>query len=258
MVGRETINPKKVKFVEDLAIMINDNPVVGLFDAYKMPSSALQKIKYELYGKATIKSIKKSLLIRALEKSNKKELMNKIPEQPGIMITEMNPFKLYKIIDRSKTNMNAKPGDIAPTDLEVKAGPTDLMPGPAITTLSKAGLQAKVEGGKIAIIRDKIVCKAGTVITVDLASVLGMLKISPILVGLNVTSIYENGIIYHKDVLSIDDVQLTADIINAYRNSINLAVEMNYITKETVEIMLGRAVRGAIGLENEISKKGGN
>ncbi|MBU3896998.1 MAG: 50S ribosomal protein L10 [Nanoarchaeota archaeon] len=257
MVGRDSIRPEKIKFVEDLAIMITKNPVVGLYDAHKMPSSALQKIKYELYGKAIIRSVKKSLLLRALEKSNKKELIDKIPEQPGIMITEMNPFKLYKIIDRSKSNMNAKPGDIAPEDIEIKSGPTDLMPGPAITTLSKAGLQPKVEGGKIAILRDKVVCKAGSVITLDLASVLGMLKISPIPVGLNVTSVYEDGIIYGKDVLSIDDVKLTADLINAYWNSINLAVEIGFVTKETVEIMIGRAVRGAMSLES-LTNKGGN
>ncbi|MDD5417167.1 MAG: 50S ribosomal protein L10, partial [Candidatus Aenigmarchaeota archaeon] len=179
------------------------------------------------------------------------------PSQPGIMITEMNPFKLYKVIDRNKTNMAAKPGDVAPIDIEVKAGPTDLMPGPAITTLAKAGLQSKVEGGKIAILKDKVVCKAGAVITVDLASVLGMLKVAPMPVGLNITSVYENGIIYGKDVLSIDDVKLTADIINAYRNSINLAVEIGFITKETVEIMIGRAVRGAMSLES-LTNKGGN
>jgi len=257
MVGRTSVRPEKEQFVKDLASMIDKNPVVGLFDAFKMPSSALQKIKYELYGKAMVKSIKKSLLIRAIEKSNKKELLEKMPSQPGIMITEMNPFKLYKVIDRNKTNMAAKPGDVAPIDIEVKAGPTDLMPGPAITTLSKAGLQSKVEGGKIAILKDKVVCKAGTVVTVDLASVLGMLKIAPMPVGLNVTSVYENGIIYGKDVLSIDDVKLTADIVNAYRNSINLAVEIGFITKETVEIMIGRAVRGAKSLES-LTNKGGN
>lgn len=257
MVGRETVNQKKVEFVKTLSSHINENHIIGIFDVNKLPAVALQKIKHELYGKAELKSVKKSLLVRAVENSDKSELKDYITGQPGIIFTDTNPFKLYKIIQKSKTSMTAKPGDIAPNDIEVKAGPTEIMPGPAISALSKVGLQAKVEGGKLAIQRDKIVAKAGEIINIDLASVLGMLKIEPIEVGLNINAVIENGIIYTKDVLSIDEKKVLQDMLSGYHHAINLSIESGFITKEAIPIMISKAFAEArtLALEAGIVSK---
>jgi len=257
MVGRESVNPRKEQMVKDLANQISEKNIIGIYDVHKMPAAALQKIKHELHGKAEAKSIKKRLLIRAIEKSNKTELKNHITGQPGILFTDVNPFKLYKIIQKSKTSMTAKPGDIAPTEIEVKAGPTEIMPGPAISALSKVGLMAKVEGGKLAIQKDKVVAKAGQVITIDLASVLGMLKIEPIEVGLNINAIIENGVIYTKDVLSIDEKKVLEDMLAGYHHALNLSIESGFITKEAVPVMITKAFAEArtLALEAGIFSK---
>ncbi len=251
MVGRETVRPEKIEFVENLAKRINENPIIGIFDLTKMPAAALQKIKYELYGQADVRSIKKSLLTRAIEKSDKKQLNEHVKGQPGIIITDMDPFKLYKVIQKSKSNIRAKPGDVAPEDIEIKAGPTELMPGPAITTLSKVGIQSKVEGGKIAIIRDKVVAKAGQEITSDMASVLGMLKIEPIEVGLDINAVFEGGTIYTSDILAIDEQQILSDMVSGYHHAINLSIETGFITKEAVPIMISKAFNEARSLALE-------
>jgi len=251
MVGRESVNPVKVEFVKELSNQINENPIIGIFDVTNMPAAALQKIKYELHGKAEMRSVKKSLLVRAVENSNKKELKDVIVGQPGIIITSMDPFKLYKIINKSKTNVAAKPGNVAPNDIEVKAGPTELMPGPAISTLSKVGIQSKVEGGKIAVMRDKLVAKAGQEISADLASVLSMLKIEPIEVGLDLKAVYEDGTIYTKDVLAIDEQQVLNDMISGYHHAVNLSIESGFIIKEAVPIMISKAFNEARALALE-------
>lgn len=250
MVGRTEVRKDKLELVKSLSHDINSKPIIGIFDVTSMPAAALQKIKYELYGKADLRSIKKSILIKSIETSDKKILKDHIAGQPGIIITEMNPFKLYSIIQKSKSNISAKAGDVAPNDIEVKAGPTDIMPGPAITTLSKAGLQSKVEGGKIAILKDKVVCKAGQTISSDLVSVLSMLKIEPIEVGLNIMAVYEDGIVYTKDVLSIDEKQVLNDMISAYHHAINLSIESGFLTKEAVPVMIGKAFREAEALKS--------
>ena len=106
MVGRTSVRPEKEAFVKSLVGEINKTPIVGIFDVHKLPASALQKIKYQLYGNADIRSIKKSILARSFENSNKKELAKYVTGQPGLILTTMNPFKLYSVIVKSKSVNN--------------------------------------------------------------------------------------------------------------------------------------------------------
>ena len=251
MVGRESVSQLKIEETQGLTKNINEKNIIAIFDVTNMPAAALQKIKYELYENADIKLIKKSMLIRAVNESNKKNLLEYVVGQPGIIFTTMDPFKLYKIIQKSKSNVAAKPGDIAPQDIEAKEGPTDLMPGPAISTLSKVGIQSKVDAGKIAIIRDKIVAKEGDEISADLASVLSMLKIKPIEVGLDLKAVYEDGVIYTADILSVDEEQVLNDMISGYHHALNLSLESGFITSDSVPVMIVKAFNEAKNLALE-------
>ncbi len=251
MVGRDAVSQSKLEQTQGLTKSVNEKKIIAIFDVTGMPAAALQKIKYDIYDTARIQLVKKSMLLRAVGDSEKKELKKHIVGQPGIIFTTMNPFKLYKIVQKSKSNVSAKAGDIAPNDIEVKEGPTELMPGPAISTLSKVGIQSKVDGGKIAIIRDKIVAKEGDEISADLAGVLSMLKIEPIEVGLDLKAIYEDGVIYTIDILDIDETQILNDMVSGYHHAINLSLESGFITSDAVPIMITKAFNEARGLALE-------
>jgi len=252
-------NPKKIKQAEELAELIKGYPIVGILNLYKMPSRALQAIRKELGDDALIRVSKKSVLINALEKlEDKKELIGKLEGQPGLLLTKMNPFKLYMFLQKKKSPGPAKPGDIAPKDIEVKAGPTDLMPGPAISTLSGAGIPAKVEGGKIAIIRDKIVVKAGEEVSQQISGIFQMLKIMPMEIGLDLPYVWEGGLIYSKDVLAIDEEEMFSRFTQAVHNAYNLSINSGYPTKETVSMMISKAFMEAksLALDAAILDKG--
>lgn len=133
----------------------------------------------------------------------------------------------------------------------MKAGPTDLLPGPAISTLTKVGIPAKVEAGKIAIIRDKIVCKAGEKVSMELASALQLLKMEPMEIGLNVVVFDEKGVVYKKEQLFIDEEKLRNDIQLAIQNAFNLSINADYPTKETIGFMLSKAYWNAKELSIE-------
>ena len=241
MKGRKEPRKEKIEAVEKLSEMIKSYPVIGILSLYKTPASALQKIKKELKGKAVIKVSKKSTVLLALEKAGKANLKEFITDYPALMLASLDPFRLYLFLQKKKTPASAKPGDIPANDIEVKAGPTDLPPGPAISTLTKAGLPAKVEAGKIAIMRDKVVCKAGEKVSLELASALQLLKLEPMEIGLNVVVFDENGTIYKKEQLFIDETKLLNDIQLAIRNAFNLSVNSGYPTKETIGFMLAKA-----------------
>lgn len=245
------VKEEKIKKVEELSNLLNKYRVIGILNMYKTPASALQRIRSILRDKAIIKIFKKSTMLFALEKIGKKDLKKYVKDYPALIITDMDPFRLYLFLQRNKTPISAKPGDIVEKDIEVKAGPTDLMPGPAISTLSKIKIPAKVEGGKISIIRDKVVCKAGDKITEDIAAVLQLLKIKPMEITLNVVAVSENGTIYEGEQLYIDEKKLFEDLLKAVQYGFNLSMESGWITEQNISLLIIKAFLNAkqLGIE---------
>ncbi|MBU5678279.1 MAG: 50S ribosomal protein L10 [Candidatus Aenigmatarchaeota archaeon] len=233
---------EKIKLVNEIKGIAKNYKVVGITNLYKLPTSSFQQIRKILKGNAIIKVAPKAVIEKVLEsKEDWKDMKEKIEGYPALIFSNMDPFKLYKLIEKNKTPAPAKAGDIAPKDIEVKAGKTDLAPGPAITALQKLKIKTKVEGGKISILSDQIICKKGDVITEDIASVLNMLKIMPMEVGLNVVAICENGIVYDKEILHIDEEETIKRIRNAVKEMINISINTWYPTKETIEFLLIKA-----------------
>jgi len=256
MKGRKEPRKEKIEAVENLAGLIRNYPIIGILSLYKTPASALQKIKKELKGKAVIKVAKKSTLLLALEKAGKSNLKEFVTDYPAIILANINSFKLYLFLQKKKTPATAKPGDIAAKDIEVKAGPTDLPPGPAISTLTKVKIPAKVEAGKIAIMKDAVVCKAGEKVSLGLASALQLLKIEPMEIGLNIVVMEEAGVVYKKEQLFIDEEKLLNDIRLAIQNAFNLSINSEYPTKETIGFMLSKAYWNAKQLVTEAKIEG--
>ncbi len=256
--GRKEVRPEKIKAVEGLAKLINSYSVVGILNLYKIPASVLQTTKTILRGKAVIKVTKKSITLRALEKAGKENLKEFVKDYPALILTNDDSFKIYNFLQRKKVPASAKPGDIPEKDIEIRAGPTDLMPGPAISTLSKVKIPAKVEGGKIAIIRNKIVCKAGEEISLDLASALQLLKLKPMEIRLNVVVLEEKGIVYKGEQLFIDEVKVFNDFQLAIHNAFNLSINSGYPTKGTISFIITKAFLNAkqLGLEAGIIEPG--
>jgi large subunit ribosomal protein L10 len=254
--GRQTIRPEKLQTVEDLAKLINSYSVVGIIDFYKTPAATLHKIKTMLRGKIVIKTTKNSLLIRALEKAGKQALKEYVKGYPGLILTNMSPFKLYNFLQKNKIPASAKTGDIPKNNVEVKAGPTDLMPGPAISTLTKVKIPAKVESGKIAVMKDFVVSKAGQPITMDVAAALQLLKLKPMENGLNIAVLEENNVVYKGEQLLVDETKVLNDIQRAIQNAFNLSINSNYPTKETIGFMIGKAYMSAKQLSVETKMEG--
>jgi large subunit ribosomal protein L10 len=246
------VKEEKIKAVDELANLLNKYSVIGILNLCKTPASALQKIKMNLKDKALIKVAKKTIILFALEKTKKETLKEFLVGYPALILSNEDPFKLYLMIQRQRVPSSAKPGDIPKEDIEVKAGPTDLMPGPAISTLTKVKIPAKVEAGKIAVMRDKVVCKAGEKVSLDLASALQLLKLEPMEVRLNVVVFEEKGIVYKAEQLFVDEEKLLNDIQLAIQNAFNLSINSGYPTKQSIEFMIAKAYWNAKQLESEI------
>ena len=248
---------QKSKEVEEMKKLFEKYSAIGIINLQKIPTITLQNVKKKARGQAVIKVTKKTVLTRAIQASKEKkknfdEFEKLIPQQPAIFFTDEDPFKFYAMVDKLKTPAAAKDGDIAPEEISVSAGPTNLLAGPAISELTKVGIPAGVEEGKIAVKKDVVVAKKGAVINKALANALKKLGIEPMKIGLNVVAIYQNGMLYGKEVLSLVGEGYLSKIRDAYTQALNLSVSIGYPTKANISYLLAKAKLAADALASKI------
>ncbi|MFH0832129.1 MAG: 50S ribosomal protein L10 [Candidatus Aenigmatarchaeota archaeon] len=247
------LKDEKPQEVEKLKKLIEEHSAVGILNMHKLPSKQLHKIKDGLRGKAVIRMSRKNLIKMALDSSGKdvKKLIENIKEEPALILSNENPFKLFKVLKDSRVKTKAKIGDIAVNDIIIPKGTTEIPPGPAISTLQKVGLKTSVQQGKIFVMSDKVATKAGEVINADVVNVLNLLKIEPMEVGLNMISVWESGFVYDKKILDIDVEDYKNRITQAVQGMINLSLNANYLVSETAELAIRKAFMEAKSLAIE-------
>ncbi|UCE81334.1 MAG: 50S ribosomal protein L10 [Methanobacteriota archaeon] len=243
----------KKEAVAKLATHISDSNVVGIINIRGIPAPAFQTMRADLRNHVNITMLKNSLMKLALQEANKKrkgivDLVGAIDDQCAIVTSDLNPFRLFKQLDGTKTKMPAKGGEISPDDIEIKAGDTPFKPGPVVGELQKAGLPAAIEQGKVVIKRDKLLVKKGDEIPREVALVLSKLEIFPITVGLDLRAAFEDGSVYAKDVLEVDDLAYLAKIQTAAAGALSLSVFAGYPTTASIGPLLMKAHSNAFNL----------
>ena len=253
----------KKEIVSKLVDLITEYPIIGIVNMENLPAPQLQTMRAQLRGKFFITMTKRRLIKLAIDqtKSNKKgieQLESHLGGEPALIFTKENPFKLSRTLQRSKSPAPAKAGQTAPRDITVNKGATSFAPGPIIGELALAGIKSGVEGGKVAIKEDTVVVKAGEKIKPKVAEILLRLGVQPMEVGLDLVAVYENGLIYTRDILSVDEKEYMARLSNASRWAFNLANFISYPTKETIRLLIGKAHNDAknLGVTQNIFDKG--
>jgi len=244
---------EKPKIVENLKKLIEDHSVIGVLDMHNLPAKQLQKIRDSLRDTAIIIMSKKSMIKRAISESKKdiKKLEEKLINEPALILSNENPFRLFRTIKSNRSPAPAKAGNTAMNDIVIKKGKTGIPPGPAISSLQKIGLKTSVQEGKISVMSDKVAVKAGETITNDMVNAFNLLKMEPMEIGLNLVAVWESGVIYPKDVLDIDVNAYTNKVILAITCMINLSLNSGYLVPLTAELAIQKAFMEAKSLALE-------
>lgn len=235
---------------------VKTHDVVAVVSIHGIPARQFQNMRAELKDVAKIQVARNTLIHRALEQSGEStlKLFENVEGQTALVFTNLNPFKLFKLIENSKTPAPAKAGEKAPRDIIVEKGPTSFRPGPIVGDLQNAGIPAAIEKGKIVIRETKTVVKTGEPISARLADVLQRLEIYPMEVGLYLRAAYDGDVIYTSEDLKIDEQAFFNQVVSAVSNALNLSINIGYPTSLTVETLLqkGTFEGMTLGLEAEI------
>ncbi len=240
-IERAAISKKKSQ-VETLSAEIKGAKVVALVSLSNLPDRLLQSARKKLRGKAEFHQAKNTVIRRSLDAAGKGGKLTELLTVPSVIITtDMTPYSLFKFFKDNKSKVAAKPAQIAPFDLIVPEGETDLPPGPALSELKGAGINVQIKGGKIVVAKDSVVAKSGAKISANVAKALQKLNILPFEIGLNMVAAYEGGYVYLADVLNIDEHQLNSDIATAFAQGMNLSINASFPTSANIEALLGNA-----------------
>jgi large subunit ribosomal protein L10 len=147
--------------------------------------------------------------------------------------------------------MAARGGDKASIDVVIKAGNTGITPGPILTDFKEAGVSTKIDQGTVWITKDSVAAKKGDTITTKLATLLSKLDVKPVEAGIVLNSALEDKIVYNQDELTVDLEKYRTAFAQAHQEALSLSIEIGYITKENVNIILSRAAQQARSLAVE-------
>lgn len=247
----------KKEELAEIVSLLKESPVIGLANVDAIPSAQMQTMRKGLREDATIKISKNTLLALALKEAGVgrqglEGLTSNIDGSTAIIATKMKPHRLYRRLEASKTKAPLKAGQKALEDITVPKGETPFKPGPIVGELQKAGIPAAIDAGKVVIKQNKVVLKAGEAASQDLATMLTRLEILPMIVGMDLKAVFEEGTIYTRDMLAVDE---TARLQEAHRRALNVAVFVAYPNKVSLPFLLSKAYSGLIGVGGKLKEE---
>ena len=232
----------KAEKVREIKGLIEKYQAVGIASLHKVRASQLQVLRGKLEGSAHLRVVKNALAERAISEIEGKPDLGKLIEHVKgsslFLFTNLNPFKLVLVLERSKVMGFAKAGDVATEDIVIPAGNTGIGPGPFISQLGSAGVRTRIESGSVWVNRDTVVARKGDVISQSLAPVLSKLGMKPIEMGLSLKVFYDDGLVIAEEDLQLNLDEFKDDVSQAYLQAYNLSLNAAYPVAENASMLV--------------------
>lgn len=99
------VKEEKLKQVEETKVILNSYKVIGIIDLHKLPSKQLQEIRKRVRDNGIVKVVKKTILLNAIKGLGSEivELEKFIPQQPGLVLSNLDAFKFYLNLSKLKS-----------------------------------------------------------------------------------------------------------------------------------------------------------
>ncbi len=238
---RQAVQEKTEK-IKEIKNLIQQHKVLGVASLQKIRAAQLQGLRRKLKGNASFLVIKNTIIRRAVAECKDKPGLEGLEEHLTgsniYLFTNLNPFKLVLILQKSRVKATARAGDIASEDVIVPAGNTGLPPGPIISQFGSVDIPTRIESGGVWINRDTLVAKKGEAITARLANVLSKLGVKPVEIGLTLKAAYDEGLIIPEDQLQLNLEEIQRNIGEAQALALNLSLNSAYPMPENIRLLL--------------------
>ena len=244
----------KTDTINEISELIKSNNTTAFCNLHKVRATQLMQLRKSFKDDLKIRVVKNTLAKRGVNDSkvaNSDKLVEAVSEQKAFIFTNMDPFKLFLLLEKGKVDLPARDGDVASGEIIVPAGNTGMQPGPDLSAFKEFNIPTRIDAGSIAVSEDTVVAKEGDVIKGSLAALLSKLNIKPIKAGVAIDIAYMNGLIYPAKDVAIDLDEYRNSLIGSFNNAFNFALKQEYLTKETVPLLLAEAFNNSKNLSIE-------
>jgi large subunit ribosomal protein L10 len=243
---------EKTQEVEEIRNLLQKYRALGVASLEKVRAPQLQELKRKLENNAYFRVVKNTIIRRAVAQCKDKPELEKLEKHLSgsniYLFTNLNPFKLVLLLEKSRVKATARAGDTAVEDVVVSAGNTGLPPGPIISILGAVGIRTRIETGSVWVSRDTLVAKKGDVIDARLVGVLSKLGIKPVEIGLSLKAMYDDGLIMKEEQLRLDLEETRRRFGQTYISALNLSLNAACPLPENIVLLLQKAHHEAYSL----------
>ncbi|MCP8317661.1 MAG: 50S ribosomal protein L10 [archaeon] len=234
---------EKERTIQRISSNTKNYKTIAISKLHKVRTTQLMELRRKFRKDMEIVVIKNKVASIAFKKTglNKVEdFVNELKGQSALIFTNIDPFKLYMLLEKNKVNLPARPGDMATEDIVIPAGNTGIPPGPVLSEFKEAKIPTRIDAGSVWVSKDTIVAKEGDLILPKLASLLSRLGIKPVRAGLSVSAAWHDGFIFHEKDMILDLDEYRRSIQDAYLYAKALAIGASYPTRETLPLIIRR------------------
>jgi large subunit ribosomal protein L10 len=246
--------PQKVNYVKSLIKEIASYKTVAVMPIDAIPDRLLQQVRNKLKPDSKLIITKKSLISRALKGAKLEDMEKGLERNFAIVLSNKEPFELYKAINTNRLRLGAKPKQVALSDIVIEPGDTSIAPGQTVTELKSAGIDVQIQKGKVVIAKQKVLVEKGKKISGAIANALKILEIKPFEVAPKLNMAVSSGLVYTEAALRVNEDYVRAEIVKNFMEAYAVSVELGIVTEYNVVMLITRAHRSAmsVGIEAKI------
>ena len=257
---RTEYSNKNTNALNKLNRLLDEYEGIGIVKLQALPGSSFQYIRSKIRDSGSRLFVVKNTLKKISINNNRKNkslnlLLPYVKESCALLFFNGKPFEIAKFLNDFKIPASARPGQVASVDVIIEKSNTGIAPGNFINELNSVGLPTKIERGTIAISKSTTVIEKGSIVSRGIANILSILNVVPFEVQLSLEATIIRGVLFtNEDLLK----NYIGSLGLARQQAIGLAVSINYLSKDTIKLLIGKLHRETLGLISAIGDKDEN
>jgi len=243
---------RKKNYWNRLVSLLEEYSRVLIVTADNVGSNQMQQIRKAMRGQAVLLMGKNTMIRKAIRDQLTKTpllegILPHVKGNIGMVFTNGDLADIRTKLTELKIQAAAKAGSIAPIEVIVPAGNTNMEP--TKTSFFQAlSIPTKINRGTIEIINDIHLLTVGQKVSLSQAALLQMLGIKPFQYGLKVVTVYDNGAVYPAAVLDLTDDDILKKFFRGVSNVAALSLQIGYPTVVSVPHSVSNAYKNLLAI----------
>lgn len=216
-----SVTPEKIAYEERLNKLLDTYSKVYFVTVDNVTSQQMHKVRIGLRGRGELLMGKNTLQKKVIAKraaaegssNNDKVIFEKFVKDGlivgncGLIFTNDSLDQILEVITKNRIQAPARVGAISPVEVVIAAGNTGLEP--TMTSFFQAlNIATKIAKGTVEIVTDKKVLSIGEKVDSSTAALLTKLKINPFFYGLQLRSVWDDGVVFSAEDLEFNDAKI--------------------------------------------------